>query len=681
MKATFALSSGTPVFIVSANTDALSRVFGGTYLKQYNAWMFPAYPPFLDRVRSDFNALDITYDEKAHEYLTGLLSYDAQLQRVKEEPLLGPHPNYEHQESGIAEILYYYRWALRWEMGTGKTKVIIEALNKLRGKQTLVVAPVVALDNWTEELQVHSGGQLKTIALLGTTRQKKLEVLQKAIDERYDVLLTTYDTARLYGVNSLPSAVDKAVKASRLPIPAVVQKLLRGLPVETSLQLITDYQNMVALPELKRRAAGADRDLCLADFPFEIIVLDESHRIKNSRSKRTKAIQELGKQAPRRYLLTGTMSMGNPLDLHPQLNFLAKYISPENDFEFKKKFCNLSTFNTHIVTGYKNLHIINQRVNSVSSEKRIDDCVDLPELTDIDVMFELTPEQVRDYNSIIKGVELDFGDYGILKNLNGGVRLGKLLQICGGFLYARDEIASTVCDSCQHVVDCVVHSFQPGKKGCKRKAELQGMNERNTLRYARNPKLESLEDLLEDLLADPEEKVVIWANFEAEMEDIAGLLQKLELPYVQVDGSTTHDIKKLAAKFNNEKSCRVYLGQESTGISINLVSARYAVYYSRSWSLEHWLQSRAREYRIGQKRKTVVYRLSASHSVEVQQLVALDNRQDIALMLTEKVSCAICDQYPECLKKHIVPWSSGCVFKSKVQRKTAKPEVLKRWKS
>lgn len=676
MEATLARSIGTPVFIIAGNLDILSRIFGGTYLKDHNAWMYPAYPPFLENVLNDFKALGIQFSPTAQDHLAKIQPYAELLTEVQTSPVLGPYPNYDHQNEGIAELLYNYRWALRWEMGTGKTKVAIEALNRLR-KKTLIIAPVVAIDNWVEELRMHSGRTLKISVLRGATRQKKLEALEKAINDPSDILLTTYDAARLYGNHILAAKVIKAIEKGRLPTPLAVQKLLLGLPEKTALEILSAYQNMVSLPKLKSQIKSTPKDLCLTDFPYEIIILDESHRIKNIRSKRTKAVMELCKRAARRYLLTGTISMGNPLDLYPQMNALARYMCPEDYMHYKNKFCIISPDNTHVITGYKHLNIISQRINSISSEKLIDDCVDLPELRDVDIPFSLTPEQLRDYNSIVKHVDLDFGKYGELSNLNGGVRLNKLLQICSGFLYLKDERLGQVCDICQHVMHCVRDNISPGTKHCFRHEELRGMLETNTIRYSQNPKLEALSDLLEDLLDNPEEKVVIWANMHAEMDDIAELLRKLKYAFVRVDGSSTDKIKTLVNNFQTDPNCRVYLGQESTGIAINLVASRYAVYYSRSWSLEHWLQSRAREYRIGQTRKTVVYRLCARDSVEVQQLIALDNREDIAKMLTEKVSCALCDRYAHCLKEKIIPWSSGCVYLSSIKRKTVSPEVIR----
>jgi SNF2 family DNA or RNA helicase len=678
MKATLSRAGEAPIFIIPDVSPHLARVYASVYLKKHKAWMFPAYPPFLEMVLNDLRALDVEFDEHATDYLEKLPTQAQLLKQVKEAPVLGPFTSYAHQFEGTAELLRNPRWALRWEMGTGKTKVAVDALIHLQRK-ALVIAPSIALDNWVREVRVQSGGTLSVVAIEGATKAKKLKIVERAIAGEFDVVVASYDMARLYGVPTHSKHVEELLGSTVIPMSTQVKNMLKQVDDETADKIYAAWKGMAKMSVLQAMTDAAIRPNLLQTIPFEVIILDESHRIKNIKSKRTKIITALGKKAHHRYLLTGTMSMGNPLDLYPQLAFLARYICPESYFDFKKLFCTVAPYNENIVTGYKNLHILNERLNTISSARSINDCVDLPELQDIDIKFSLTKEQIRDYNSIQRNIGLDFGAYGTVKNFNGGVRLNKMLQICSGFIYAKDDHAAQVCDDCLHLFECVERVINPGTKKCKRYAELKGLIVTNTLRYPVNPKLETLKGLLEDLLEDPAEKVVIWANLDAEMDDIEALLIKQKLQYVRVDGSTSSKISALVNTFDNDPNCRVYLGQESTGIAINLVVARYAVYYSRSWYLEHWLQSRAREYRIGQTRKTVIYRLVADNSLEISQLIALDTRQDIAKMLSEQVNCLLCDSYVTCAPKGITAWSSKCKYKKVVDRTAIKPERIQSW--
>jgi len=221
-------------------------------------------------------------------------------------------------------------------------------------------------------------------------------------------------------------------------------------------------------------------------------------------------------------------------------------------------------------------------------------------------------------------------------------------------------------------MECVSTGTQPGAPNC-----IQGGGEREQHNYKDNPKLKALEDLLIDLLDNPEHKVIIWANFKAELNDITALLAKHKWKYVRVDGSNSGHIKDHATVFQTDKTCSVYLGQIQTGIVITLTAAAYMVYYSRNWRLDDWLQSRKRNYRIGQLKKTIIYRLIARGTLEEQQLKALDLRQDISRTLTQKINCVVCAEFTLCVKNNVEPWTKECILDTNVKRSITRAKILK----
>ena len=185
-----------------------------------------------------------------------------------------------------------------------------------------------------------------------------------------------------------------------------------------------------------------------------------------------------------------------------------------------------------------------------------------------------------------------------------------------------------------------------------------------------------LSELLTDVLAAEDHKVIVWANFRTELNDIQTLLDKEKIKYVRIDGDNSNHIQKFAKEFQEDKLCRVYLGQIRTGIAVTLTAAKYMIYYSRSWMLDDWLQSRNRNYRIGQTQKTIVYRLIARDTVEEQQLHALDLRQDIAATITQKVDCIVCPKFKRCLQEDIKPWTKKCILDRSVSRSITKARTL-----
>jgi SNF2 family DNA or RNA helicase len=273
---------------------------------------------------------------------------------------------------------------------------------------------------------------------------------------------------------------------------------------------------------------------------------------------------------------------------------------------------------------------------------------------------------MRDYNLAVKDMILDVPNADPLELQNSAVRLTKLLQICSGFYY---HVATTdVCDTCYNLRKCVEDNVTPGSALCEKEVE---RGERQVQQYGTNPKLKALDDLLEDILSGGH-KVIVWGNFMHEMDEIAALLEKRKIGYVRVDGTSTKYIEKLVKKFKEDPDTQVYLGQIKTGIAINLTNAKYAVYYSRTFSLEDWLQSLGRNFRIGQKEKVVVYSLCAKGTEEQQQLTALEQKEDISNTLTQRINCLACEHFDGCLEKGTQPWTAGCVFVTNVKRAVSK---------
>jgi SNF2 family DNA or RNA helicase len=668
----------TPVFLIPGNKmDSWGHVFGAQYVEKLRSWVCPAYRPFLDNVIRDIDTLNenVLSAETKNEAYAQALTKEDWLAHNAQNPPPGSIISYEHQKEGTAELLANYRWYLRWEMGTGKTKVAVDALTYLKTK-TIVICPVIAINTWHREIALHSAGTLTSIAIIGTPKQK-MNKLVEAKD--FDVVIMSYDTARMYSIPVLCAEAQGLRKKSQVGTTKNHTRVLDAVAlihsIKDQIALLTSYYAGKAtadeIVKLVDQLNGGTVPF-LSGLTFDTIILDEAHRVKNIRSQRTKAINALATRASRRYLLSGTPTVGDPRDFYTQLRILSPFLMPEEWHNFVPKFCDISPHNKHIVRGYKNMNIINERVNSVSSERKLTNCVSLPPRKDIDIRYSLTGNQLMDYNVAVRDCQIHIG---LGKNLDfkhGAIRLTKLMQMCSGFYYMPKAATGNYCDTCEHLFECVSKNIEPGTNRCSN-AEAKIIE---IIKYKENPKLEALKDLLEDLLEDPEHKVIIWGNYTEELDDVEKLIKKMKFEYVRVDGTNTQHIKKYEERFQTDKECRVYLGQIHTGIAVTLTAAKYSVYYSRAWSLDAWDQSRGRNFRIGQTQKTVVYRLVGSYSVERQQLIALDNRHDIATVLTKRVECVVCDEYEACLKKEIAPWCEGCVLDARMAKYMTKPEVI-----
>ena len=667
MQFDFKLFDNTPVFFVpEVDLSQFQKIYGGTHRIRQREWLFPAFQPFLDKVVHDIRVSfgDNAFTPLAQQWVEKYLTEEKALSLVTDTAR--STKSYEHQLRGTSKLLSNYRYILDWEMGTGKTKTMIDALSMLEQK-TLVLCPLIALGIWEDEIAKHSGGRLTSTVLDGATLSKKHEQL-RLFQRKTDVLIVSYDMAKRYGVPILKKEVLSHL-TKRMVTPAPALKQLLGMTSDAKYQLDLarrwlDGEAIVSLQSEVRNSLG-DSPQWIRDIPYQVIVADESHRIKNIRSERTKICLQLAKNIPRRYLLTGTLSLGDPRDLYPQCKFLAGSIIPESWFKFCETYVQFSPWNKHIAVGFKNMHVLNRKIADISDKKVLADCIDLPERTFQKIPFDMSPEQIRDYNTAVEEWLLEIPNQEPQQIASGAIRVNKLLQLCSGFLYYPPE--KQACETCPNLQGCM-----SGTDTCKNLQE----QVRETYRYKTNPKLEALEELLLDILERPDSKCVVWANYTAELDDIENLLTRLRLSHVRVDGTTTHKIKELANRFQTDPVCRVYLAQVRTGISVTLTAAQYMIYYSRGWALEDWLQSLNRNFRIGQTNKTVVFSLCAKNTLEKDQLRALEQKKDISNTLTRQANCLLCNRFNDCLTKDRLPWSKGCVLKSSVTRAVTRVKTI-----
>jgi SNF2 family DNA or RNA helicase len=552
---------------------------------------------------------------------------------------------FEHQVEGLSYLYHHPRWALLWDPGVGKTKVVCDLRLLLPGHRMLVLAPRVVVATWLREVSFHSGGKLKAAAISGT-REQKIKVIQNHAD--YDVLVTTYGTARTLGFPALQNKASSILAAAnKRGVQAAAKVIAQWPSSDDQTRWASAWAKGAPLAEIASAAAEAPLGW-LTDIDYRMLVADESHYLKQIASKQTKAALALSVKAGRRYILSGTPALGDPRHLYGQLKFLAPSLMPEDWLGFAQKFLVKSPYNEHVVSGFKNLHIINQRVDSIAIRRKKEDCLDLPPRQVLDVEVEPSAQQVDWYNQAIDDVAslvtqlTESSELPAVETTNAAVKLNKLAQILSGFMYVQTD---------------------PTK-------------ERQIKRTRENPRLTALQELLETVLANPSNKTIVWCVYQTELQDIAGLLEKEDIGYVRLDGQTSGKSGDLLARFDSDPSCRVLVGQIGTGIGFTANAAAYTIYYSCDFSLERYLQSIDRNYRAGQTKNVTVYRLGVRNSIDSYKLKALDLKQDISKILTSKIACVTCAKREECLVNGVEVFTPGCIYPKSVSKHTIRPAYL-----
>jgi len=303
---------------------------------------------------------------------------------------------YAHQLKALEMSWNKEIFAYFMEMGTGKSKVLIDNISMLydKGKinAALIIAPKGVVKTWYEqEIPAHMVDHVdkKVImwqALINQKQQSKLDILFRA-------------------------GVDLRILI--MNVEAFSTK--KGL--EFAKKFLNCHSAMVAV--------------------------DESTTIKNPGAKRTKAILSLSRMAKYRRILTGSPVTKSPLDLYTQCFFLDSFLLDHSSYySFRTRYALMRTANfggksVQIVVGYRNLGELSEILKPFSYRVLKDDCLDLPKKTFMKRIIQLTPDQFKLYEQMRKTA---------LATLNGKMtttvtvltQLMRLQQITCGYFKADD---------------------------------------------------------------------------------------------------------------------------------------------------------------------------------------------------------------------------------------------------
>lgn len=663
----------TPVFRLQApENPAWARAFGGTKIQ--DRWAYPAYYPFGYTAKEDLKIIcpELRWSPEA-QVVCGQLDreharmcqleaqYGTKAALNNEYPLdfLFHLEPYRHQQYGIQRALLRWRDFFLWEMGTGKTKVMVEMFRLLRQRgeltRVLVIAPPVVLATWEREVLRHAAGEL-SVLLWHPKRGKRRELFRQA--KAADVVVLSYARAR-HEMNGLAKANWGLKKGG-------------GTDEECA-----EWQEL--------------SETSLTDLHYNVIIADESQNLGNFRSEQTKACLKLSAQAARRYCLTGTAA-DRPEQLYAQLRFLAPALMPMSYQEFEDQHLRYHKTKPYLITGYKRMNVINERIDAIATRAKKEECLDLPPMVIQDIHVHPRPAQIARYNELVSEMKASLAvdlrylvdpstwedaevrQQAILQLPHAATRIVKLLQVASGFLVIGPD--RTICDNCPRQEHCVVNRIKPYTNEC---SVVQVEPETVVVRDFGNPKLETFEYYLSEILeADPTHKVLCWGTFLLELDDMEALVRRRGWGYVRVDGSNTKHIKQYEDRFQGDPDCRVYIGQVASGVGITLTAANYAIYYSLPWNRIHYRQSLERNNRPGQTRPMTAYRLMTQGTLDEFIAKLLSHKDLVAYTLTEKITCAPCHKALACAQDGVRPFRAGCIYQADRARPIAPASLIQR---
>lgn len=332
----------------------------------------------------------------------------------------------------------------------------------------------------------------------------------------------------------------------------------------------------------------------------DIIVLDESHKIKNPHARQSKMAHKLGNVCEYAICLTGTPIGNRPLDLWSQFKFLVPGLLEEKYKDFKDHYSIWGGGGGFELRKYKNLKELAHHVHPYVKSLKKKDYLDLPDKNFIEIPVEMGEKARKMYKDMEKDFVAYVTDTTIVNAPIALAKLTKLSQISGGYIRSTEEEK-----------DFPVH----------------------------RAKLEVLEGITDDLLESDVKRVVIYARFLWEIKEIRKMLAPSWTTY-QISGEIPAQQRKMAQSMFNESGGAMICQIASGSLGMNLQSANYTLFYSLSYSHIDFLQAQDRTHRMGQTLPCFYYLLLCKGTLDRKIYRILKEKRDVAEEIISLVKAA-----------------------------------------
>jgi superfamily II DNA or RNA helicase len=324
----------------------------------------------------------------------------------------------------------------------------------------------------------------------------------------------------------------------------------------------------------------------LRDINFSTAVLDEAQHIKNPETQNAQAAYAL--RATHRFVLTGTPMENSVRDLWSIMNFaLPGYLGNRADFRER--------YELPIARGAAPdvQRRLSRRLQPFLLRRRKRDVAkDLPEKIEQVVPCSLTSHQRAAYDALLREIQQGLGGSGT--NVNAGAQRMKMLT---GLLRLRQ----VCCD-----------------------LRLVGIDKEET-----SGKLDLLDELLEEAI-DGEHRVLVFSQFVTMLHLVRERLEKLEIPFCYLDGSTKQR-QEIVDRFQNDSAIPVFLiSLKAGGVGLNLSAADTVIHFDPWWNPAVEAQATDRAHRIGQTRVVTAYKLITRDTVE-EKILKLQEKKRAAI--------------------------------------------------
>ena len=430
-----------------------------------------------------------------------------------------------HQHEGVRFLVDNKVGLLAFEQGLGKTLVAIKAfahlLSERNANALLVICPNSLKRNWVAEVGRFEPS-LETEIVEGSARARRRALSSVTAP----VVIVSYETARL------------------------------------------EVAGVLAL--LGRRRT--------------VLVLDESHAVKNRASLTSIAAQHFAPRCDYRWLLSGTPITNSVADLYTQINIVAAG-RPLGSFD--------SFMASYSDSGCA--QVLQQRIAPFVFRRTKAECLSLPEKSFADLRVELPAWQRNLYDSM------------------------------------RDDL---VCEV-RGMSGEQFRAFAP--TALARLLRLSQLASNPALLVPTGPrvpaKFKEIDYLLDEMVRSSGVKVIIWSHYVGTIEAL--ITRYADLRPVALYGSTpTTERQLVAQRFQSDPEIRLLIANPAAaGTGFTLTAAHYAIYETLTWRYDFYSQSQDRIHRIGQGQPVTYLRIIAADTIEEVIAEALERKSQLARAL------------------------------------------------
>ena len=306
----------------------------------------------------------------------------------------------------------------------------------------------------------------------------------------------------------------------------------------------------------------------IKDNDFDLIIIDECSAYKSVQTNRWKSMKRLVGLDTWLWLMTGTPAAQSPLDAYG----IAKLCVPEQAPQFYGRYRDMVMYNVSRFTWMPKPDAQEKVFSMLQPAIRFtkDQCLDLPEVTDVFREAPLTAQQKKYYEELKRTMSMTAGDEKITA-VNAAVNINKLLQLSGGAVYT---------------------------------------NEKEVIEFDVSNRL----SVIKEVIDEASHKVLIFVPFTHTIKLLTDYLTKHSVTNEVINGSVSVSRRtEIFKQFQENPNPTVLVIQpQAASHGVTLTAANVVIWYSPVTSVETYLQANARVHRKGQVNPVTVVHIEGS---------------------------------------------------------------------